>query len=323
MKAIKERAMKKIIVILALAVLLCAGISNATEKIVARVNGIELTEADLQKVINELLPQAFYHSSVTPDKVAELKKKALDELIKRELYYQEAKNMGMKVDASELKEALTAIKKRFSSERDYEKALKEAGVSEKEFNSYLEKRLLVEKFIQSEIMAKSRVTDEYLKDYYERNKKDYLRPEAARIKHILIKIDPAADNEDRKKKRNQAEDILKKARAGEDFTELAYNYSEDEWRVKGGDLGLIHRGRLMPELEEVAFKLKPGEISDIVETIYGYHIIKMEEKFPPTQLTFDEIKDKVKKEIEEKRRKEIEETLLKRLKEKGRVEIVE
>lgn len=315
--------MKKIIVLLAVVVLFYTDLSLGAEKIVARVNNIELTEADLQKIINELLPQAFYHRSVTPEKMAELKKKALDELIKRELYYQEAKNMGMKVDASEVKEALTAIKRRFKSEKDYKKALEEAGVSEKGFKSHLEKRLLVGKFIQSEIVAKSRVDDEYLKDYYEKNKKDYLRPEAARIKHILIKIDPAADNEDRKMKRNQAEDILKKARTGEDFTELAYNYSEDEWRVKGGDLGLIHRGRLMPELEDVAFKLKPGEISDIVETVYGYHIIKMEERLPPTQLTFDEIKDKLKKEIEEKRRREIEETLLNRLKEKARVEIVE
>lgn len=306
-------------------VLLGIGISDlmAEDKTVVIVNGVKLSESQLQRVMDELLPRSFYHKSVTPEKKAELRKKALEELIKRELYYQEAKRSGIRVEKSEINQGLETIKKRFKSKKDYKEALKQAGISEDDLRKDIERNLMIQKFYQKEVIEKSKVSDEYLKAYYEKNKKDFLRPESVHIRHILIKVEPAATDEEKKEKKKQAADILRRARQGEDFGELAYNYSADDWRVKGGDLGLIHRGRLLPELEEAAFRLKPGEISDLIETIYGYHIIKMEEKLPPAQLSFEEIRDKLRKETEEKKRKEIEEALLKGLKEKARIEVFE
>ena len=293
------------------------------DKIVAVVNDVPLKETQLQGVMNEMLPRTFYHRTVTPEKIAEIRKKALDELIKRELYYQEAKRTGLRVERSEINEGLETIKKRFKSKKEYREALKQAGISEDDLRKDIERNLLIQKFYQKEVIDKSMVSDEYLKDYYEKNKKDFLRPEAVHIRHILIKVDPSSSSEEKNKKKETAQDILKRLRSGEDFAELAYKYSDDDWRVKGGDLGLLHRGRLLPELEEAAFKMKPGEISDLIETIYGYHIIKLEEKLPPTQFSFEEIKDKLRKEIEEKRRKDIEDHLLKSLKEKAKVEVRE
>jgi parvulin-like peptidyl-prolyl isomerase len=297
--------------------------ASAQDRTVAVVNGVSLKERELERIVDELLPRAFYHQSVTPEKRAELRKKALDELIRRELYYQEAVRIGIKVSKSELKDGLENIKKRFKSKKEYQNALKQAGITEDDLKKDIERNLLINKFYQQEVLDISKVSDNELKEYYEKNKKDFLRPEAAHIRHILIKVEPTSTDEEKAKKKKEAGDILKRARQGEDFAELAYQYSADDWRVKGGDLGLIHRGRLLPELEEVAFKLKPGEISDLIETTYGYHIIKMEEKLPPTQLGFDEIKDKLRKELEEKRKKEREENLLKTLKEKARIEVRE
>ncbi len=315
--------MKRILLMsLFLAVIFIAG-ADAEDRTVAVVNGVSLKERELERIVDELLPRAFYHQSVTPEKRAELRKKALDELIRRELYYQEAVRIGIKVSKSELKDSLENIKKRFKSKKEYQNALKQAGITEDDLKKDIERNLLINKFYQQEVLDSSKVSDNELKEYYEKNKKDFLRPEAVHIRHILIKIEPTSTDEEKAKKKKEAGDILKRARQGEDFAELAYQYSADDWRVKGGDLGLIHRGRLLPELEEVAFKLKPGEISDLVETIYGYHIIKMEEKLPPTQLGFDEIKDKLRKELEEKRKTEREEKLLKTLKEKAKIEIRE
>lgn len=315
--------MKRILLMsLFLAVIFIAG-ADAEDRTVAVVNGVSLKERELERIVDELLPRAFFHQSVTPEKRAELRKKALDELIKRELYYQEAVRIGIKVSKSELKDGLENIKKRFKSKKEYQNALKQAGITEDDLKKDIERNLLINKFYQQEVLDISKVSDNELKEYYEKNKKDFLRPEAVHIRHILIKVEPTSTDEEKAKKKKEAEDILKRARQGEDFAELAYQYSADDWRVKGGDLGLIHRGRLLPELEEVAFKLKPGEISDLIETIYGYHIIKMEEKLPPTQLGFDEIKDKLRKELEEKRKKEREENLFKTLKEKARIEVRE
>lgn len=314
--------MKKIVLHM-LFLLATASLLYAEEKTVAIVNGVSLRESQLERVIDELLPRIFYHQTVTPEKRAELRKKALEELIKRELYYQEARRIGLKVEGSELKEGLEKIRKRFPSRKEYQNALKQAGITEEELKKDLERNLLIQKFYQREVIDKSRISEEYLRDYYEKNKKNFKRPEAVRIRHILIKVDPSATSEVKLKKKREAEEILKRARAGEDFAELAYKYSSDDWRVKGGDLGLLHRGRLIPELEDVAFKLRPGEISDLIETIYGYHIIRLEERLPPTQLSFDEIKDKLKKEMEERRKKEFEDELLTRLKEKARIEVKE
>ncbi|MCX7793696.1 MAG: peptidylprolyl isomerase [Thermodesulfovibrionales bacterium] len=314
--------MKRIIFLCSLVLGIWIYNAQAEDKVVAVVNGVSLKESQLQRIMDELLPRAFYHQTVTAEKRAELRKKAIEELVRRELYYQEAKKKGIRVEKSDINQGLETIKKRFNSKKEYKEALKQAGISEDELKKDIERNLIIQKFYDKEVIEKSKVSEEFLKDYYERNKKDFLRPESVRIRHILIRVEPGASSDEKKEKKKEAEDILKRARAGEDFGELAYNYSADDWRVKGGDLGLVHRGRLLPELEEVAFKLKPGEISDLIETIYGFHIIKMEEKVPPTQLSFDEIKDKLKREIEEKRRKELEEALIKRLKETAKIEVM-
>ncbi|NIR16479.1 MAG: peptidylprolyl isomerase, partial [Desulfobacterales bacterium] len=89
-------------------------------------------------------------------------------------------------------------------------------------------------------------------------------PESRRLREILIKVDPSAPEETWQKKKEYTEGILKRARSGEDFRTLAWNYSTDKYRVKEGDLGVVHEGRLQPELQEIAWKMKAGEISDVI-----------------------------------------------------------
>lgn len=295
--------------------------SYAEDKVVARVNEVAITESQVEAVINELMPNAFYHVTLKQDKRAAFRPEAIEEIIKRELYYQEAVRLGLRVQRSELNEAIDKIKGRFKSKSDFQKTLKASGTSMEAFEKATEKGLLINKFSNEEILSKSKVTDEYLKDYYEKTKRDFIRPEALKIRHILIKVDPASTREEREKIKKEAADILARARKGEDFGELAYNYSADQWRVKGGDLGLVHRGRLEAALDEVAFKLEIGQISDLTETIYGYHILKLDEKVPPIQLSFDEIRDKLRKQVEGRLRSELLESTLKRLKQNARIEI--
>lgn len=295
--------------------------SDAEETVVARVNGQELFERQLKTIIDTLMPRTSFHATIRPEKRTELRSEAMELLIKQELYFQEAKKQGLSIERAELKEAVKRLKARFRSEDEFEKALARSGYTKKSYEREVERNLLINKFIEKEITQKSRVTDTELKEYYEKNKKDFLRPESMRMRHILIKVEPTATEEERQKMREKAEDVLEKARSGEDFSGLAYTYSMDEWRVKGGDLGLVHRGRLDPEFEDSAFQLDAGQLSDIIETIYGYHIMKVDEKYPPTQMTYDEVKDKLRRQREEKRRQDLDENLLKRLKENAKIEI--
>jgi len=287
----------------------------------ARVNGTAITEKQLQSAIDDYLPGAYYHGNITPEKRAVLRPKALEDLIEKELYLQEAKKIGLTVNKDDLKAELKKIRDRFSSDREFQKALKDSGLTAEGLEETVGNNLLVNRFIDEQITRKSVVTEEYLKDYYEKNIKSFVMPDAYRIRHIVIKVPPDAEREERAKLKKQAEELLARAKKGEDFGELAYKYSMDDWRVKYGDLGLVHKGRLDPDLENAALGLEVGSISDVVATIYGYHIVKLEERVPGKQLSFEEVRDRIKKQAEASRRSEIEADVIKRLKEKAAIEL--
>lgn len=310
----------KVRILIIMSVFLYTSSLYASDRVIGEVNGVKLYESQVQAIIDELLPRAFYHSTITPEKRNELRGKAIDELIKRELFYQEARKRGMVVKRSEIKDAIKTVKKRFRSEEEFKRALKNSNYTIESLEKDIERNILINRFAEKEIIERSRVSEEQLKDYYEENKSTFKRPEAIRLREILLKVEPTSTTEEKEKIKAQAEEIMERLKRGEDFSQLAYKYSMDDWRVKGGDMGLVHKGRLIPELEDVAFKLKDGEIS-IVESIYGYHIIKVDERVPETQLTFDEVRDRLRKELEDKNREMNEEALLKRLKDGARIEI--
>lgn len=148
------------------------------------------------------------------------------------------------------------------------------------------------------LMAKTDTSDETLKAYYDSHLDEFKTAESVRVRHILIKVEEAASESAKKPARDRAEEILQKVRAGEDFAKLAKEYSQDPVsKAKGGDLGFIQKGRMVPEFEKVAFSLKPGEVSDIVETVSGFHIIKGEQKKEPVQEPFDKVREAVKEKV--------------------------
>jgi len=154
--------------------------------------------------------------------------------------------------------------------------------------------VLANELIKEEVLDKLTITESDAKKYYENHQSQFKVPEKIRVRHILIRADKSAPEEVRKKAKEKAEEILKKAKSGEDFAKLAMEYSDDPGsKTKGGDLGFFERGRMVPAFEEAAFKLNPGEVSGVIETAYGFHIIKMEEKKKEELEPFEKIKDKV------------------------------
>lgn len=148
-------------------------------------------------------------------------------------------------------------------------------------------------YMMKEVVEKIKVTEEDKKLYYKAHQDEFMTPEMVKARHILILAGKAASEEDKKKAKEKAEDILKKAKAGEDFTKLASEFSEDPGsKPKGGDLGFFQRGRMVPEFDKAAFALKPGEISGIVETMFGFHIIKVDEKKEAVIEPYEQVKDK-------------------------------
>jgi len=172
--------------------------------------------------------------------------------------------------------------------------------------------LIIETLIEELCAGKDKVSDEEVKAYYEENKEKYLLGERVRVRHIMVKT------------REEAQEIKKRLYRGEDFVTLAKQYSIWPTKERGGDLGYIERGVVHKSFERAAFALKNrGDLSDIVETEFGFHIIRLEDRVKRHQLTFSEAKDDIRKLLKEKKRKAILTTHLEELRKGAQIHINE
>jgi peptidyl-prolyl cis-trans isomerase C len=164
--------------------------------------------------------------------------------------------------------------------------------------AYVADDFLSREYLAKKVMPEAAVSEADLKEYYTRNKQSLGIPEQVRARHILFKVDPAASQAEKNKALERARAVLKRVQAGEDFAKLAAAHSDDkESGAKGGDLGYFTAGRMVPDFEDVAFYTNPGETSDIVETKYGYHIIKVEDHIEARERSFEEMKDYIREKL--------------------------
>lgn len=172
-------------------------------------------------------------------------------------------------------------------------------------------------YLQKEVVDKVTISDEKARAYYQDHQDDFRTPEMVRARHILIGKNASAGEEEKKKLKEKAEAVLKKLKEGQDFAKTANEMSDDPGtKDKGGDLDFFPRGTMIPAFEEAAFALKPGEMSGIVETEFGYHIIKVEEKKEAVLEPYEKIRDKVKeKALQERKKAAVSEFVEKALKE--------
>lgn len=295
--------------------------ADASEKAVAKVGDTVITEADLQDAVTRYVPRGAFHTDPERSKKHEYRKAALDDLIDIELLWRDAKKRGITVPDETVESVVQDNIRRFGSEDEMKKAMKERGFTPEVLRERIRKTLIVNALLK-DITAESSYTDEELRTYYEENQSKYKQPDAVHLYHILISVDPSASEDIWQEKNKLAEQLLEKIRGGEDFGKIAYQYSEDPYKYKNGDLGLVHRGRLSPrELEDAAFGLKQGETSGVFKTIHGFHILRAGERVPGETKTFDEVKGRLKKELEKKRFEGKKETLIENLKKEYPVEI--
>ncbi|SPP99712.1 putative Ppic-type ppiase domain protein [Candidatus Sulfobium mesophilum] len=288
--------------------------------IVARVGDAVITAPELENALQKYVPPGSMHGSMDPSKKEKYRKNALNDLVEVELLYHEAKSRGMKASKDAVDKAVEENMKRLGSEKKLKNALKKDGMT---LDSYREKlgKYEMANAVVAAVVKETEYSEEELKDYYEKNKERYKKPEAMQIWHILVQVDPSASEEEWLKKRDYALQLYQKIKDGEDFRSVAYKYSEEAWKVKEGDLGILHRGQLEQEIEDVAFSLKEGEVSQPIRTYSGFHIVKAGERKPETQLSFEDAKNRLRDELHEKRFKEKMAALFERLRGKYPVKI--
>ena len=186
------------------------------------------------------------------------------------------------------------------------------------------KGILTQALIEETVNKNVTVTDEEIEEYYKNNISEFQVPEKVKVSHILIAVASDAGENVKAEKKKQAEQILYKVKAGENFAELAEQYSDDApTKKRGGVLGFFPRGSKSSEIEEVAFNLKKGEVSDIVLTDKGYHIIKMIDKKEGTTKSLEESRKKITSKLTQQKKSEAIQRLLEDLKAKTKVVIHE
>lgn len=268
--------------------------AGARREKVATVNGTVITRGEYDSEMNRFERQmALSGKTPNPAEASEMQKRVLDGLVDRELLKQESKKQGISVDDAEVNQQVASLRQKFSGEKEFTETLTKMNLTEAELKAQLKQDLTIRKLIDQQVAAKVTITPEEAKAFYSSHPELFKAPESVRASHILIKVEPNASAEDKAKARERITAIQQRAKKGEDFAALAKEASECPSGANGGDLNYFQRGQMVGPFEEAAFSLKPGTMSDIVETPFGYHLIKVADKKEASTISYDEIKGKL------------------------------
>jgi peptidyl-prolyl cis-trans isomerase C len=268
------------------------------------VNGVEIRESEVQAKAEEEFEQMAENVEKLPPAYLEqlrkqLREQVLEELIIERLLAERVKQENIEVTEEEviniLTEMVASLPEPLSLD-EYKKKLAEHGQNFNEQKERIRKGIAYQKILDSQLAGKINITETDARKFYDENPKQFERGQQVRASHILIKpvFDRGGDpNKARAAARDKAQDLLKKAKSGADFAQLAISSSMCPSAPKGGDLGFFSKGDMTPVFEEAAFKLTVGQISDIVETEYGFHIIRVTDRREPGVIPFDEVKDSI------------------------------
>ena len=278
-----------------------AGDLFSTE-VVAKANGIQITRAQLDDAFIAVKANfAAQNRQLSPDDSRMIERQVLERLIQLQLLLKKATDADRKEAAEMVNKRMAEAKKRAVSEAAFRRQLVAAGLDEDTLRQRLADDATAEQVLKREL--KINVTEDALKKYYAENPTRFEQPEMVRVAHILIATkDPATNeelNEEKKKEKQKlAEEVLKLARQTNDFAALVRRYSDDPGSKERGGEYTFARGQMVPQFEAAAFALKTNELSGIVTTPFGYHIIRSYEKIPAKTLELDKVKDDLRQYLE-------------------------
>ncbi len=304
--------------ILILSTSIVASQSTKGSKTVATVNSEKITKNELDRAADVLAPRTFFHATMTKKKRKKVEKEALKNLIERKLLLQYAKKLGIKATKGERDSKEYEIRKKFKNKKSFAQALQKSKFTYEIFKKEIESDIILSKFYQKKIKAS--LTDKYLKKYYEKNKFKFKEPSKIKLRIIYAKNDPR-DPKGKTKAKKKIQKAYKKIKSGEKFADVAAKYSDAMSRIKGGGLSYMHKGLLDPEVDKVAFDLKPGQMSGIIQSDKGFYLILTEDIKPSKQISFKKSKDKLRKSLIAKTENKRKKALLKRLKKSAKIKI--
>jgi peptidyl-prolyl cis-trans isomerase C len=262
---------------------------------VAKVLGEVITEKQVLNAINQIAQRQPLKPEEMPKKDVILFKPAVDGLIGVALIKNEARNQKVSVDKAKIEEAYNAVVKEFPTEADFKKRLELQGMTEASLRAAIEENLLGQQLIDSALKDLPGPTDAEVHKFYDDNPQFFNRPDLVHAAHILLRPPSGATPEAKAELKTKLEGIRADIEGKKiTFADAAAKYSEDKSNAsKGGDLGFFPRGQMAKPFEDAAFGNKPGTLSPIVETQFGYHLINIIETKPAGKATFEEMKSNI------------------------------
>ena len=290
-----------------------SAVASPPARVVGRVNGVAIMSDRLEAAFNALVPLESFHRGVSPEKMAALRERALQNLVDEELQYQDGVRRALAVTDAEVGAALARVKKTYPSPQALADRLRRAGQTLADVRREIRRSLTIAKAHNLAVGSRCQVSRDEAANFFQANPARFVIPEQLHVYAITIGVDPSSSDRQWADAKSRAEDVLRQLSAGAAFAEMARKYSTDASRTTGGDMGFVHRGSLSDELEAATRDLKPGQDSDVVQTLYGYHIVRVSEIRPPHKTTFAELGAEIQKDLTAKRCAEVHDAWLAQL----------
>lgn len=285
--------------------------------VVARVNGENIPKTEFDRLLKQMEAQAG--RAVPPERRDEIYRGILDQLVTYKALVMEARARKIEVSAAEAKQVgdakIAELRKQIPDPKAFNKALADRNMTLDALRADIRNDLAVNKMMEAEVANVPPPSEADVKTFYEKNPDEF---SGARASHILIRPD-GFDEASKTKARAAAEDVAKQARAGADFAELARKHSADGSAEQGGDLGFFTRGSMVPEFSKAAFNLQPGQVSDVVETQFGFHVIKLAER---KDISLEEATPKIREFLTAQRQEERQQAFVEQVKNKSKIEVL-
>lgn len=317
------RASRARAALLTCALLLSAQVAAAAgadeADIAARVNGAPITQAMVNQVVKSLILERA--STPGSDEIAKLSDAALASLIDLELLFQAAQKEPIRVTDQEVQAEIARSKARVGSAKAFAAALQRSGMTEAALAADTRKTLMVDRLLEQRVTKDVRVAPDAVRRFYDEHPQEFQHGEQARIRELLVRVAPEAPAAERARARQHADDLHGRLHGGADFSRFARTYAvDDETAAHGGDRGFLDRGALPPALDQAAFSLPIGQLSGVVETPDGYHLIEVTERRPAGVLPFEAVRPALEQALLDAERRQRQQAYLDQLRKTAQIE---
>jgi parvulin-like peptidyl-prolyl isomerase len=276
-----------------------------------RVNGAGISNERVDLYVVEYLGQKGRNANAirNPDAYRRYRGEAIDQLVDDELLWQEAVRQGMTATSKQVDAAVAEARGRYPDGDEFARRLARAGLTEATYPEHARRQASIQNLLERRVLKNVRVTDREVHAWYVENPGRFTTPEEVRARHILVRSDLSAPAEDRARARAAAEEILALVRGGSGF--------------EGEDLGWVPREKMVPEFESAAFALSAGQVSDVVETVYGFHVIRVEGRRGGKPAPEAKVREEIRQQLLGERRQKAVRAEIESLRDRARIELAE